>query len=59
MLKFRKNLIVNQISKASIEMCSLKISVPKLEVNRGKFINFLNQEMNHFRVTFQEFWRRF
>ena len=43
MLKFRKNLIVKQISKASIEMCSLKISVPKLEVNRGKFNSLFHQ----------------
>ena len=37
MLKFRKNLIVKQVSEASTEMCPLKIGVPKLEIDGGKF----------------------
>ena len=36
MLKFRKNLIVKQVSEASAQMFSLKIGVPKLEIDRGK-----------------------
>ena len=34
MLKFRKNVIVKQVSEASAEMCALKIGVPKLEIDR-------------------------
>ena len=37
MLKFRKNLIVKQVSEAFTEMCPLKIGVPKLEIDGGKF----------------------
>ena len=37
MLKFRKNLIVKQVSEASTEMWTLKIGVPKLEIDGSKF----------------------
>ena len=40
MLKFRKNLIVKQVSEASAQMCALKIGVPKLEIEVNAIANF-------------------
>ena len=40
MSKFRKNLIVKQVSEASAQMCALKISVPKLEIEVNAIANF-------------------
>lgn len=55
MLKFRKNLIAKQVSRASTKMYSLKIGAPKLEIDGGPINSWFHQQINPFIITFQKF----